>query len=452
MNETENIPMPGSEIKTEQFPNQTPEHLPQNMSLSLTSFVVVKEKISDYFKHQRLEEKYQSGQISKEEFDQLLSFDFKQQLKDNPPIKGVFSPKEELEKLKNLPKEQKKEAISIFKEKLIGQRKALATMRVFMEQSIEFDNDTPKENLIELIDKFETQYGFDHQQRELSEHLINRYYENRQKVLAIRQQFPDNHELIKRLTDVNLGKKTKVGISVGPMTIDIWINKSNDFAKLWERSDNPKNQYYNYGGFASESSDPEHIYFIVINRNLWNRLSDDPTGKGVQKHEYEHQKNKLFKELFEVEKPLLPKITNNNGIRLPHTEHLFDRRKIIALENVKDEITAYLSGITILNMKNQLNSLFFNQKDNDYDYLSDVRKWVKLRNDPTSQELAQKILIQEYKTTIKKAVNSYAKLIRKGKYSNQEATALLTDKSLDNWPQTVKRILEQKNNNSKGKK
>jgi hypothetical protein len=54
------------------------------------------------------------------------------------------------------------------------------------------------------------------------------------------------------------------------------------------------------------------------------------------------------------------------------------------------------------------------------------------------------MLVQEYRTTIEKAVDALSRLMKKGEYSTQEAVALLTDKPLSDWSKTVNRLLEQK--------
>jgi hypothetical protein len=179
-----------------------------------------REKLSAYLKYKGLKVKEYFGQLNQEDFDQLLELDFQEQLKDTPPIEGVFSPEEELAKIKSLPREQKREALATFKEHLARQREGLAACRVFIERSIEFNHDIPRKKLIELVDKFGAQYGFDDRQRQISEQLIDGYYKNRQKVLEVRQQFTDDHELVKELTGINIEKTEELGVSVGPMTID----------------------------------------------------------------------------------------------------------------------------------------------------------------------------------------------------------------------------------------
>ena len=93
-----------------------------------------KERISAYLKYKGLKVKEYFGQLGQEDFDQLLDFDFQEQVRDNPPIEGVFSPEDELVKIKSLPREQKRETLATFKENLARQREALAACRVFVKE------------------------------------------------------------------------------------------------------------------------------------------------------------------------------------------------------------------------------------------------------------------------------------------------------------------------------
>ena len=86
----------------------------------------------------------------------------------------------------------------------------------------------------------------------------------------------------------------------------------------------------------------------------------------------------------------------------------------------------------------------FFEKNEPYDYLAYLRNWEELKDDPFYQETANRILVQEYKTIVEKAVAAYAELVSNEVYTYQEATALLTDKPLTDWPKTARRLLEQK--------
>ena len=406
------------------------------------------EGVKDYLKHKSLKVKEYLGQLNQEDFNQLLDFDFQEQLKDVPPIEGVFSPEDELAKVKNLPREQKREALATFKENLARQREALAVCRVFIEITIEFNHDTPIEKLLEMVERFGAQYGFDDRQKQITEQLIDGYYENRQKVLEIRQQFSDDHELVNQLTGVNLGKEEKLDVSVGPMSIDIDTEGFNA-GRLYEKADQPIIGFQ-YGGFASQSVGENPIYYVVINQDKWIRTMghNDPTGEKTRKHEYEHQKNKLFRAVFEYQEA--PRqLWGYKGEQDPETkkitlENFFNESRSAALERAKNEITASLYDRTLPQLQRQLGNLFFEQKNDPYDYLAYLRNWEEFKDDPFYQETAQRMLVQEYRETIQEAVDSYAELVNKGKFSTQEATALLTDKPLEDWPKTIRRLLEQK--------
>ncbi len=407
------------------------------------------EGAKDYLKHKSLKVKEYFGQLSQEDFDQLLEFDFKEQLRDNSPIDGTFSPEEELAKIRSLPSEQKREALNVFKEKLARQREGLAACRTFIERGIEFNHDIPKEKLIGLVDKFATQYGFDERQKQIAEQLIDGYLVNRQKVLEVRQQFTDDHALVNELTGVNIDKDEKIDVSVGPMTIDIDADGFNS-GRLYERADKPVIGFKD-GGFASQSTGESPVYYVVINKDKWIslvRYKGDLSGQKRRNHEYEHQKNKLFRAVFEHQEAptaLVGYISEQD----PETkkvilEDFFDASRVAALERARDEITASLYDRDLQTLQSQLDYFFFSGKHNEYDYLRYLRNWEEFKDDPFYQETAQKMLVQEYRETIQRAVDSYVELVNRGKYSTQEATALLTDKPLADWPKTIRRLLEQK--------
>lgn len=417
---------------------------------------MAEERAIDPSEYESLKVAEHLGLLNQEDFDRLLEFDFQEYVKDVPPIEGKFSPEEELAKIKGLPREQKREALVVFKEKLARQREALAALRVFIERSIEFDHDVPKEKLMEWVRRFSARYGFNLYQRLVSEHLIDRYYENRTRALEIRKQFADDRELVRNLTGVYLGEDgdEELVVSAGPMSIDIATGGLNA-GKLYERSDKPTVGLLQYGGFASRSAGEDPVYYVVINQDRWvrTRKYDDPTGEKTRKHEHEHHKNKLFRAIFGhgVEPVEVESYLHKAGYvaeQDPETRRLiledfFSESMAFALERAKDEMTASLYDKDLAAMQKQLSRLFFSG-GGPYDYLGYVRNSSEFKNDPLYQETAERMLVKEYRAIIQRAVDSYAELVEKGKYSTQEATALLTDVPLEKWPKTVRRFLEYK--------
>lgn len=405
----------------------------------------LKEKVIPYLKYKILKLKEHFGKLSQNDFDWLLDFDFREFVNDNPPIKGVFSPEDELAKIRKLPREQRKEALIDFKDKLNRQRKALATCRIFIERVIEFNHDIPKEKLLRLVERFSSSYGFSDKQNQIINQLIDGYYENRKKVLEIRRQFPDNYDLVEELTGVKLDRQGKIDVSVGPMTIDISVDEHN-VERLFEKIGRPIIGFI-YGGFASQSVGENPIYYIVIRQDKWFR-DDDSAEARLKKHEYEHQKNALFRLVFNHQKApeYLTGYVNAQDPEIKKTilEDFFSASRSAALEEAKDEITACLYDRTLSQLRQQLSDLFFRQDGGPYDYLQSLRNWEEFKDDPIYQETAKRMLVEEYKEIIQKAVDSFTELVEKGRYSIQEAIALLTDKPLEDWPKTVRRLLNHK--------
>ncbi|MEK7083009.1 MAG: hypothetical protein AAB972_02460 [Patescibacteria group bacterium] len=408
-----------------------------------------KEKITDFLRYKKLKIKEYSGKLDQNEFDELLSSEFQDQLRDNPPIGKVFSPEQELLKIRKAPKGEKRELLSVFKENLTRQREALANCRVFIERSIEFNHDVPGENLVRILQYFRKEYGFTDEQRQIIAQLIDGYYENRRKVLEIRKFFPDNTTLVKKLTGVQFSKTDKLNVAVGPMTIDISTEGFNA-GRIYEEAGGPVIDF-KHNGFAFQSHDADPIFYIVLNEDKdMRKLLNDPTGTRVRQHEHEHQKNKLFRAVFEhtaseQETDYLwgeYEIEDDEWHKRIFLENYFYARREHAWEKAKDEITASLQNMSLPQLQQDFDWMFLQQEDNSYDYLAVLRDFEPKKDDLLYQETSQKMLVEEYKSVIEKAVGSFAELVNKGGYSIQEAIALLTDKSLPHWPKTIQRLLE----------
>lgn len=402
-------------------------------------------------------------QLTLEEFKRLLYFDFSNHLKENPPIWEIFSPEEELNKLKILPKEKKRKALNVFKERLAIQRKAWRQCICFIERMIEFDNDISKNMLINLINNwFAEKYGFSVKQKKIANQLINMYYESRKTVLKIRKKYPDNVVLVKNLTGVDLKNNDNLEVSVWPMTIDIITNWSNlvELLKWSYKEFNKKPKYLdsldissNFGGFASFSEiEGEIIFYTVINKDIeveWE--VNDLLIQKILLHEYQHQKNRFFRRVFRFKANYINyeyMISQYNEEKDPFTkkiilEEYFNSRILIAFERVKDEIIASLCDRSLSELANELSDMFFSQNENSYDYLYRLRYSNFKKDDILYEELSEKILVKKYRATIEKAVDALFKL-KKEWYSEKELIYLVIDKPLPDWHKTVNRLLKSK--------
>ncbi len=425
-----------------------PQPAPEQKGGSLTSkikesFEVAKEKGLSLAEYRGLKIKEYLGRLNEEEFNKLLDLDFQNQLRDNPSIDKVFSPEAELARIRSLPKEGRREALDKFKENLATQREALANCRVFIERCIEFNHDVPKKKLVGLIGKFSTQYGFTEKQKQITEQLIDGYYTNRQRALEIRERFPNDTALVKELSDIEFDNTAKFDISTGPMSIDITTNGFNA-GRIFQNSKNIVIKLQ-FGGFAAKSQHKQPVPYIVINKsNFWQgRLRH----RDALIHEYEHQKNRLFREIFEKQADPSEEILifsqyeseQDPELKKGLLEAYFRLRRRGALQHAKDEIIA---------MKKDGGSysydFFFMKDKSPYDYLTYVRDWEAKKNDSLWQETAERILVDGYRKVLESAVSAFDRLKKEGGYTRDEIIAMLVDRPLPEWPKTAKRLLEQK--------
>jgi hypothetical protein len=113
-----------------------------------------------------------------------------------PPIEGVFSPEAEVQKLRGLPREQKKDAVILLKDKLNRQREAWALCGVAIEDRLNENPDLPKDEMRRIIQVFSQHYGFDRQSMRNAEELIDRYTDFHKRIKSVRERIPDDASLI----------------------------------------------------------------------------------------------------------------------------------------------------------------------------------------------------------------------------------------------------------------
>lgn len=404
------------------------------------------------------------------------AIDMKPILEKVAPIEGTFSPDEEVQKLWSVPRDQRREAISVFKDKLTRQREAWALCRTNIEERIEANPDLPREEMVGIVREFASHYGFADSHVQVAESLVDDYMEIHRRVNEVREKYPDNIALINRLTGMKFTQADAEDfeIAVGPMAIEISCPGFNA-GRIYEKSEDPVVKF-RYGGFASQSRDSKPVYYLVVNNDY---ASSDPVFHSTTvPHEREHHKNKI----------LAPKLYGTSEVRGDVREQLnrgvrgFLRHQIgervlrfgrdyegevfqqykstkdpdkkafllaeymrlhreTALNRAKDEIVALKSE---LNFTRYQYNIFMKQNGDIYDYMKEIREWDKKKDDPLWQETAQRVLIDEYGQIIDNAINAFDRL-RNGGYSQSEVIAMLTDKRLAEWPKTVRRLLEQKN-------
>jgi len=396
-----------------------------------------------------------------------------------PPIEGVFSPSEEVQKLWSIPKGDRKEAIILFKDKLVRQREAWGMCSAIIEQQINDNPDLSQEEMFSVIDDFASHYGFADEHIITGKLMIKEYIDMHKKILEYREEFPDNIDLVNKLTGVRLSEseKDRLEVVIGPMSIDICCSKD-IFCKIYGTKNVP-------GGFATTSDDPEPIYYSVINKDY--DESNHEFYKDILIHERRHHTNKIGKGYLYGEKEvqdMMRKKHLDTGIRgfirhqisenilkfeRVYEDELFEKylaeedfakktfllkefmrfKREEAFSRVKDEIFARKIQTTSYS-PDTLSDYF--KPNNRYDFL----KATRFAHDINDMELkklweetSQKILIDEYIEIIHNAILSFDELRNSG-YSQEETIAMLSDKRLSEWPKTVKRLSEESRKSGQG--
>ncbi len=416
-------------------PNDTEEYVGDTSQLSLAQ-----EKI--------LRIKERSAQLSTEEFNSLIDHDFEETLRDIPPFGEEFDPDVEVHKIFKSSSKDHREAFHEFKDKFVRQRKAIAQCRTFIERMIAFDNDVPREKLLDILARFAVQYGFSKKQFEQFEAMLNKFYAMRSLMLREQISFPDDRALASNLTGIDFDSASPCRVEKGPISFDIYTDKVHASSILSKSKINV--EPYNDSGFSSMKSLNEPILYNVINMSPdAPHMAYDPEGNLIRTHEREHQKNRLLRLMFRyrVESKFDEHIEDYGAVgdsasKREILELAFTDEMINAYERARDEIIAFLSIWKVDFFASHKQYLFFSGEVKAYDYLRAQREREEFKDDPLYQEIAKELLIDKYKTVLTESITAITSLINEGGYSNAQAIALLTDKPLPKWPRTVGYILE----------
>lgn len=395
-----------------------------------------------------------------------------------PPIEGVFSPDEEVQKLWSVPKTERREAVASFKDKLARQREAWALCRTSIEERIESNPDLAREEMVGIINEFASYYGFAEAHIETAKSLVDDYIEMHKRVAETREKYPDNIALINRVTGMKFTQADAEDfvVTVGPMSIEITCSGFN-CGRICEKSKDPI-VGFEYGGFASMSADSKPVYYLVVNKDY---ATKDPYFHATTApHEREHQKNKiLIPRLYGtrevradvremLNQGVLGFLRSRLGERLLGFERNFEGeiyekyestkdpeekaflleeymrlKRESALDRAKDEIIA--RKVEPAYSRHTYN-VFLEQNGDVHDYLAYLRDCDKKKDDLLWQETSQRVLVDEYRDIIDRAIAAFDGLRNNG-YSQKEVIAMLSDKRLPDWPKTVRRLLAQREKN-----
>ncbi|HNS65009.1 MAG TPA: hypothetical protein PKJ26_00770 [Candidatus Woesebacteria bacterium] len=365
-----------------------------------------------------------------------------------PFIEGTFDASEEIGSLKKLSGTERKQKLWQIKTKLARQREAWAQCRITIEQEIEIDPQIRKDDLYSVLHTFAIPYGFTEPQIRIGEAFIDAFDAKRNQINDLRDQVPNDTELVKRLTGVTDPIQI-VSVAVSPYAFVIRTDDAT-YGKIWEQQSTIIYPNYPRFAFAGETRDSESTPFVVINQDSMNTYQDDAF-EGFVSHELEHEKEKIVQRiLFKSDMDDYARISTELFYLFTNAEDRLEQERYLreylrchmdhALLAVRSEFFAIKSEKSLTGSSF---NVFFLQDGGPYDYLFFLREWADKPENHQWQAICKKILVDEYTTIIKKAIDAFWSLQKVG-YSAQEVIRVLVDAPVRRWPADARRIIEAK--------
>lgn len=359
------------------------------------------------------------------------------------PPNQLFDPSEELKHIRQLPPAERKTAIASFKEKFVYQSQGYGFLRNEIIQEVKSNPTFSRQDLQELAKKYSAQYGFPSSAHGKIETCIEELMAKKTKVEQIRKDIPDN----KILCDQVFGfvPQGEFKVIQGPMTLSFVFSEPLDYARSrslgGQTTDTDlKELSESSGGFLLKRSNRASRYNgIIVGVNEKYAAAD------VHSHEEQHAFHDILQKV--TEKPIGREdvlFLNEDYLTSEEMTNIlvpfFLNTQHDALLRAKDEILAFKQGggfsdnevIGHLTKSEDLGGL--------YDYTHGVRAemvkaYQEYYKEPT-QDLVNKvmreILIDNYKVTIEKAIQTFNQIKKHG-YTNSQVVDLLGAVPIQKW-------------------
>lgn len=359
----------------------------------------------------------------------------------------TFDPDQELQQLKTLPLKERREAVEVYKKKLLVQMGGYADLQNDLTFFMRYDATQTAASLREIYREKKIRYGF-------PDSTDSRVYEAIDRIMQLKAlvhtTFAESQDPI-RLCEKLMGFKPKGSVVVKPgiITLNFIFSDAEDVGRSYSGNKKYTEQEFTktgkkIAGFFQlrDSSLP-----LIIGLN--NCDTDSP----FYVHEEQHAIYTVLKDY--IEKPYLVGNSRNfigEGIDRDTKEKwlvsFFEKHKRNSLQRVKDEILAYKKGnnftdesiMKLLKTPRSAGGL--------YDYTSEVRKAMTEAYVTQSAEtqtlmwkLMQRILVNEYQEDIVKAINAFNKLQSAG-FTNEQCIHMLAVIPVIQWPKVAIRMNE----------
>lgn len=396
-------------------------------------------------------------------------FGKKEESEKKPDVvfEGVFDPEEELKQIRQLPREEKRQALEEFKEKLAAQKEGLSKLQSEIINEFKGNPDATHDELMNKIKKEGTNYGITDKQIDLASEIIKNFQAEHQRVKELREEFPDDNELFKAM----YGRLPagKVEAEIRPTTILFKIYDENDFAYVVganrsqksivdiSETDKRKAEVLR-GSCIPWNLDALLNNTLIVNMSNSNNLIEKGYNEVIN-HEEQHAFNTLFTEAKSVsnaKQELLNSQTDTERETALY-RYFTDKRRAQGDTQAKDEIMAFYTGEEAYSPEKITDILTYSDNITTYSYFEKaldilrqhlgkdlIPKMGKERFDEMTEKLFHKVFEDEYKKVIQQGAQAFDDLRKKGGFKTSEIVGMLTHEPLRKWPLTAKRMLEQK--------
>lgn len=375
----------------------------------------------------------------------------------------TFSPEEELQEIKQLPKEQRRNALVEFKEKFAYQRESLARIQEQMERFIYKNPDASPEELFQQVKDMGRGYGLNQSQEELIQSVLHSYVKKHGHVREIREKYTDDADLYRTL----FGKipKGKVEVIAGPISLLFRCYDPEDYARIVFTEDlleqRPVTESRKLGaaysrGVKLAASPIKGLENAIIAEKVSARgdFAQAHDASKTLRHEEEHALQALFEDKLQqytARVGLAEVVTADNNQERRRMLYKFLRSERLSAERVaSNEILAHLKTETLhpgeviyaLTAGKESGSPY-NITEKVQQVAEALRAALGSEDHSIIEEALTEVFQTEYHQLIEEGVKAFTVLLDHG-YSRERAGALLLQEPFSHWKKLVKRLVENK--------
>jgi len=383
-----------------------------------------------------------------------------------PPIRNgeIFDAEKAIRTILKAPKEERRQKLAEFKEKLAFQQVGLARVQDIIIDEIRRKPDGKMDDFFDLATEMGAEFGMNETQKKIVKEAIFQYEKQHKSIEKIRKAYKKDEDLFKELFWKQ--PKGKIEIITGPVSLYFKCYDFEDYLTIFysnqRRHHGKKRDFTEEEKRVAKAFGAATVPHPILGKSIFaeNRSKTDSphTEEESQQifiHEEQHIIKKLFdkEDLFEPDDPITLALVSRNFLSAENDEEkeeilrgFFLAFRYNAEERAKDEFLAYYKegeGIDFAHEELAVSK----EEGGLYDYLAKPEKleyeWLNA-NDETralAKKVANRIFKKEYKEILEKGAEAIQKMEEAG-YEKEEIIALLTHEPLARWGKVVGRVLE----------